>query len=149
MRGNAATLTRRQPPAPTSLLSDEIQDGPHPRLFRQHCVAKFIRVLTTGMGQLVEERFDRKAVMRMANRTPPLHRDANLRRVQIYLEVWNAVEQIRRTFNRGAVNSILDAEGLEECPLHDRLTDDRVRPGHRISAGVHAANKPVVPHWPV
>src|SRR6266576_3017002 len=98
MCGNAATSTCRQWPAPTSLLGDEIQDGAHPRLLRQHCAPEFIRIFTAGVGQLVEECFDRKAVMRVANRTPPLHRDANLRRVQIYLEVWNAVEQIRRTF---------------------------------------------------
>src|SRR5438309_9239986 len=98
MRGNPATSTRRQPLTPTSLLSDEIQDGAHPRLLRQHCAPEFIRILTAGVGQLVEECFDRKAVMRVTHRTPPLHRDANLRRVQIYLQVWNAVKQIRRTF---------------------------------------------------
>src|SRR5712691_11922223 len=124
MRGNAATLTSRQPLAPTSFLSYEIQDGAHPWLFRQHRVPKFIRIFAARTGQLVEEGLDRKAVMRMANRTPPLYRDANLRRVQIYLEVWNAVKQIRRTFNRGAVNSILDAEGLKECSLDDRLAND-------------------------
>src|SRR2546428_1876369 len=127
MCSNAATSTRRQLPAPTGLLSDEIQDGAHPWLLRQHCVPEFIRIFTAGVGQLVEECFDRKAVMRVANRTPPLYRDANLRRVQIYLEIGNAVEQIRRTFNRGAVNSILDAEGGKGCPFHDRLANDRVR----------------------
>src|SRR5216684_1630467 len=85
----------------------------------------------------------------MADGAPPLDGHADLGRVQIHLQVRNAIEQIGGAFNGGAVDSILDGELFEGRPLHDGLADDGVRPCDGIALRVQSRGETVVPHGAV
>src|SRR5712691_1334833 len=98
------------------------------------------------MGHFVKETFNRKAVVRVADGTPPLNRYTDLRGVQIDLYIGYSVKQVRRAFDRSGVNTILDAETLKHRPFEDGLADNRVRPRDRVPLLVKTGDKAVIPH---
>ena len=98
------------------------------------------------MGDFIEECFDGKTGVRMADGAPPLNGHADLRRVQVDLEIGKAVKDIGSAFNGSAVNAVLDSEGGERRAVSDGLADDGVRPGDRVAVGVEARDKAIVPH---
>ena len=101
------------------------------------------------MGHFIQEGLDGKSSVRVPHRAPPLHRDADLRRVQVHLHVGNAVKYVRGAFDRRGVYAVLDSERLEERALHDRLADNRVRPSDRIAVCIQTCHEAVMPHRPV
>src|SRR5271154_5724056 len=99
MRGDAATDALGQGSSPACFLCGEVQHGEHARLFCEQSLTEVIRIFVTRVRDFVEEGFDGKAGVGMTYGAPPLDRDTNPGRMQIDLEVGDAVEQIGRTFD--------------------------------------------------
>src|SRR5207248_7361346 len=96
------------------------------------------------VGDFVQEGFDGETRVRMAHRTPPLHGNAYFGRVEIDLDIWNAVENISGTFNGCRVNAVLD-ENFERSASHDGLTDNSMCPSDGIAFSIESGGKTVVP----
>src|SRR5215467_617537 len=86
--------------------------------------------------------------MRVANRTPPLHGHADFWRMQIDLKIGDAIKNIGRAFNRGAIDTVLD-EGCKGRTRHDGLADDGMRPSDGIAFGVKPGGETVMPLRPI
>ena len=87
--------------------------------------------------------------MRVPDRAPPLHGDANLWRMQIHLKIRDAIENVSRTLDGSGVNPVLDSERFERGTLHDGLAHDGMRPRHRVALRVQTRHEAVMPHGPV
>src|SRR6266481_4634187 len=104
---------------------------------------------SAGMRHFIQEYFDGKSGVGVANGAPPLHGHADLGGMQIHLQIGNAVEQIRRAFDGRGINAVLDSIGFKERALHYGLTYDGVGPDDRIAARIQSCYEAVMPHWPV
>ena len=109
------------------------------RMLAEERAAQLERILLRLARDLVEEAFGGERGMRRADRAPPLHRHAHLRRVQRHREVRDLVGQVRSAFDRGGVHAVLDHHALERGAGEDRLPDDDVLPGDEVALGVEAA----------
>src|SRR5580704_15420281 len=98
------------------------------------------------MGYLVQKGFDGKPGVRVTNGTPPLHRNTNLRRMQIDLQIWDPVENVSSAFHGSDIHSVLYHHGFKRSSLRDRLPNNRVGPRDRFTVRVQACRKAVVPH---
>src|SRR5713226_10752765 len=119
MRGNAAPTSWRKWLAPTGFLGDQLQHSAHARLTGQEFAAQFVGIFAAGMSHFVEKALNRKSGVRMTDRTPPLHRNADFWRVQVHLQIRNAVEKVSCAFDRGRVHAVLDSVGFEGSARED------------------------------
>src|SRR5439155_15895685 len=80
----------------------------------------------------------RIARMGVADRSPPQHRHANLRGVQVAAEIGDRIRQLVRTLSGGGIDAVLD-HPLEERSFQDRLADTRARPRRDLAVAQTAA----------
>src|SRR5437879_9914291 len=95
MRGDPATVSSRYRLSPVSFLRYQIEKRQHARLFCEKCAAQLIWIFFAGVSHFVEKAFDGEAGVRMAYGTPPLDRHADFWRVQVHLQIRNAVKNVR------------------------------------------------------
>ena len=131
--------------APAGFFRDQIENSQHARLFCQQFAAKFVGIFFAGVGDFVEKGFDGEAGVRVADRAPPLHGNADFWRVQIDLHIGNAVENIGSAFDGSAVDAVLNHQRLEGGPGHDGLADDGVGPCDGIAFCIEACGETIVP----
>ncbi len=76
-----------------------------------------------------------------------MHRDADFRRVQVDLEIGDAIKKIGGAFDGSAVDALF-VNGVrgEGRALGDGLADDGVCPSDRIAGGVEPSDETIVPH---
>ena len=63
MRRDAPASTRRQRFAPICFSRHQIQDRTHARLVYEQSAPQLIGIFPAGVGQLIEEGFNRKAIV--------------------------------------------------------------------------------------
>ena len=119
------------------------------RVLAEERAAQLERVPLRGARDLVEEALGGEGGVRRADRAPPLHRHADLRRVQVDGEVRDRVGQGGCAFHRGGVDAVLHQHRFERGAGEDRLADDAVAPRDQPAARVEARFERVVVHGPV
>ena len=67
------------------------------RLFLQKRLAESIGIFSGESGEFVDETFDCKSGVRMANRAQPLHGHANLRLMRFHRDIGNRVRPVSYT----------------------------------------------------
>ena len=111
----------------------QIEKRQHARLFCEKCAAQLIWIFFAGVRHFVEKAFDGEAGVRMAYGTPPLDRHADFWRMQVNLQIRDAVKNVSGTFDGGRVDTVLNPEGFEQGSIQDGLANDGVGPGNGIT----------------
>src|SRR5215471_18596483 len=101
--------------APSGLLCCKFQNSEMTRLFRQESLPQLEWILFAGRCQFVEKTLGHKSSVRVSHRTPPQHRNANLRRVVLNYQIGNGVRKIGSALYGSTVNAVLDDKFLEGC----------------------------------